>query len=140
MNPSKGLLRFFQINFVVAVFLVRFLLIRIPYRPTLGLTTVSQWLVVVLAIYFAACGLMSGRMFRSDRAMTPQAIQKFPPLRRWFIRHLLWLGSGELVCMCALVFRAISGPAWLFYLLLGLGLAMLLLWRPDTPPQPDAPS
>jgi hypothetical protein len=139
MSKPRLLLRFFQINFIVAVLLSAFVVRRFPYQKTVGAITLGQWFVVLFAIYSAIGGFLGQRIVNRVRNQPTRSSLFSSPLGRWGLGHLVRLSGAEAVCFSALALRIIGGPTWLVDGIFGFGLLLLLTWWPGISPAQTVP-
>src|SRR5882762_6723282 len=92
--------------------------------------TITQWLVIVSAIWTAVSGFTVQRRIVRPRPGSGRST----PFSRWRAGHMLRLWSAAMVGAWALVLHEIGGPAWLVDTLFTLGLLLLLTWRPGASP------
>lgn len=134
MGKSKLLLRFFQFTFIVAVLWGVFVVGHFPYDKTQGSLTFGQWLVVLFAVYSAVGGFWGQRLMVRSQKQPSRSAMLSTSLGRWWFGHLVRLSGAEAVCFSSLVLHMIGGPVWLVDVTFGIGMVLLLIWRPGAIP------
>ncbi|SRR5438132_298240 len=99
----------------------------------------SQLLVIVAAIWSAVSGFTGQRRIASAPTRSQRLSRGSMPFSRWRAGHLMRLWSATAVGTWALVLHEIGGPSWLVDTLFGIGLLLLLIWRPGASPAPTEP-
>ena len=94
-----------------------------------------QWAIALAGIYSAVFGFTSQRFFNKKR---PQSRPSGPGSAsyRWSIGHLMRLATACTVAIWGAVTAMFKGPLWMAYGFCGLGILLVLVWTPGTPP-PD---
>jgi len=133
MPKSQRQLRFVQVACIlVVVACIVIVYIRVhdnaPSPTTLG---IGQVVIILLAGWSAVSGFTMQRRLRRHKTSS----QKSTPFTRWRAGHVMRLWSATAVGMWALVLYNFHGPLWIADLLFGLGILLLLIWRPDTAPE-----
>jgi hypothetical protein len=98
-----------------------------------------QWVIVLAAAYCAVSGFTFQRFLNKERPQSGPGGTGSAPYRRWGIGHLIRLASACSVAMWGAVTPILKGPLWMAYGLCGLGMLLVLLWTPGTPPPEDLP-
>lgn len=94
-----------------------------------------QWVIVLAAVYCAVSGFtMQRKITKGPSRPRPTKIAS-TPFSRWRAGHLMRLASGCSVAMWGALIPIYKGPSWPAYALCGLGILLLLVWTPGTPPQ-----
>jgi hypothetical protein len=133
VSPTNKL-RIFQIICIVFVLLLLFPLIYFPGHPSRGAMNFSQWIAVLAAVYCAVTGFTMQRQFVRGRNRSSGQAPAVAPLRRWMGGNLIRLAYATAVCLWAYLLQIFGGPVWLVYALFGMGLVLLLIWRPGNCP------
>lgn len=94
-----------------------------------------QWALVLAATYCAVSGFTFQRFLNKERPRSRPSGTGSAPYRRWGIGHMIRLASACSVAMWGAVTPILKGPLWMAYVLCGLGILLLLVWTPGTPPQ-----
>lgn len=127
---SARKLRIFQLVCLVYMVPVLWVLHRLNHAAPRPLSVV-QVMMVFLAIYCAWSGFSFQRRI-GKRGRKPGG--RSTPFKAWLVGHMMRLANAVAVCLCALVLRMFGGPAWLAYCIFGLGVILLLIWRPGANP------
>jgi len=96
-----------------------------------------QWAIILAATYCAVSGFTSQRFFNKERPRSRGTGST--PYRRWSLGHLVRLATACSVALWGAVTPILKGPLWLAYTLCGVGIVLLLVWTPGTPPPEDVP-
>lgn len=132
MSTPTRHLRLMQVGCVLLV-LASIWLSRFGKHEGQGGNTTGHWFVVGLALWCAVSGFTMQRKLR--RAPRTQRLSNAStPLSRWKAGHLMRLGSATAVALWALVLSEFGGPSVFVNALFGIGLALLLVWRPGAIP------
>jgi hypothetical protein len=96
-------------------------------------TVTVQSVIVVAAIWSAVGGLSAQRKLqKAPRRVQPDG--KTTPFSRWRAGHLVRLCAASSVALWGLILSEFGGSLFIADLLFGLGLLLLLVWRPDEAP------
>lgn len=98
-----------------------------------------QWVIVLAATYCAVSGFTSQRFFNKERPRSRPGGTGSTPYRRWSIGHLIRLATACSVALWGAVTPILKGPLWMAYAFCGLGILLVLVWTPGTPPPEDLP-
>jgi hypothetical protein len=133
MLKSQRQLRFVQVTCIlVVVACIVIVYIRIhdnaPSPTTLGF---GQVIIILLALWSGVSGFMMQRRFQRRNTTS----QKSTSFTRWRAGHIMRLWSATAVGIWALVLYNFHGPLWIADLLFGVGILLLLIWRPDAAPE-----
>jgi len=134
MVSTTHKLRIYQIICIVFVLLSSIFYIHLPKHPNRGAMTFGQWIVVLAAIYCGVMGFtMQRKLVRGINRNSGQA-SATTPLRLRMSGNLIRLASATAVCMWEFLLQVFGGPAWLVDTLFGMGLVLLLIWKPGSCP------
>ncbi len=130
-------LRIAQIIFIVFVLsLFRFVQVLPAALGGEGMTP-AKWTILVASLYCAAAGL-----FMKKRLLHPpknrRAAARSTPAKRWMAANVVQLAYAVSVGLWGLVFHFEGGPDSVANSLIGLGLILLLVWRPGILPEHDS--
>jgi len=132
MKPERQL-RLFQI--ICTLFLVVcFFVSGLERRETQGAMTLTQWLIVLAAIYSAVSGFTLQRRILRVRNQSMRSTRRSTPFSRWKLGNILRLACPISAGLWALVLQLQGGPNWLVNVLFGIGMVLLLIWRPGAAP------
>jgi hypothetical protein len=92
-----------------------------------------QWAIVFAAAYCAVSGFRSQRFFNKERLRARRGGTGSASYR-WSIGHLMRLATACSVAMWGAVTPILKGPLWMAYGFCGLGILLVLVWNPGTPP------
>ena len=93
-----------------------------------------QWVIVLAATYCAVSGFTFQRFLNKERPRSRPSGTGSAPYRRWSIGHLMRLATACSVAMWGAVTPILKGPLWMAYAFCGLGIFLVLVWTPGTPP------
>jgi hypothetical protein len=98
-----------------------------------------QWSVVFAATYGAVSGFTFQRFLNRER---PRSRPSGPGSAsyRWSLGHLMRLATACSVALWGAVTPILKGPLWIAYGFCGVGIVLLLVWTPGTPPPEDVPN
>lgn len=96
-----------------------------------------QWAIVLAATYCAVSGFTFQRFLNKERPQSRPGGTGSAPYRRWSIGHLMRLATACSVAMWGAVTPILKGPLWMAYAFWGLGILLVLVWTPGTPPPED---
>jgi hypothetical protein len=137
MAKAERQLRFLQLACILFLALCIILIYFGVLRNGESSRTISltQGVVVLLALWSGVSGFTYQRKLLSGRAQ--RASTKSTPFTRWRTAHIFRLWSAMAVGVWGLLLNAIHGPLWIVGVLLGLGIILLLIWRPGVSPAPE---
>src|SRR5579884_41071 len=92
-----------------------------------------QLLIIFLALWSAVSGFTLQRRLL-NRGASFRRSQKSTPLTRWRAANLFRIWSGASVGLYGLLLRLLGGPMIESDVLFGVGLMLLLLWKPSAAP------
>jgi hypothetical protein len=95
-----------------------------------------QWAIVLAATYGAVSGFTFQRFLNKNRPRSRLGGAGSTPYRRWSVGHLMRLATACSVALWGAVTPILKGPLWMAYAFCGVGILLLLVWTPGTPP-PD---
>jgi hypothetical protein len=131
MKPERQL-RIFQ---GVCLFLALVVLLCLPLQSVQTGTrqfSVGNVLLAIFAVYMAWMGFFVQRLFnrlgKHGRRVTPT--------KAWMWGHVTRLAIALSVCMYAVLLHIDGAASWLVYCIFGLGVILLLIWRPGIAPVP----
>jgi len=133
MSKPERQLRFYQIACILLVVGCIFVS-RLAHYETQGSITFGQWLILLAAIWSAISGFTVQRRIVRIRNQSLQSARRSTPLSRWRVGNVIRIASAASVGLWALVLKNSGGPALLVNSLFGIGLVLLLIWRPGTIP------
>jgi hypothetical protein len=93
-----------------------------------------QWVIVLAAAYCAVSGFTFQRYINKEPSRSQRVRGDSTAFRRWSVGHLIRLASACSVAMWGAVIPIYKGPLWIAGALCGIGILLLLVWRPGTPP------
>jgi hypothetical protein len=138
MTKSERQLRFVQ--FACILFLATCILLvyvgalgNPQPSSTIGLT---QGILILLSLWSAISGFTVQRRLQHRHHGTST---KSTPFTRWRAGHLFRLWSAMAVGLWGLALYELRGPLWMDDALFGLGIVLLLIWRPGASPGTDNP-
>ena len=136
MTQSQKL-RIAQIVLIVFVlFLFRFIQV-VPAASGQSGMTPYKWMILIAAFYCAVAGFfVKKRMLGVPR--NPRIAARSTPAKRWMVANVVLLGYAVSVSLWGLVFHFQGGPDSLADTLIGLGLVLLLFWRPGAIPEQES--
>jgi hypothetical protein len=97
-----------------------------------------QGAIVLAATYGAVSGFTFQRFLNKER---PRSRPSGPGSAsyRWSLGHLMRLATACSVALWGAVTPILKGPLWMAYGFCGVGILLVLVWTPGTPPPEDLP-
>jgi hypothetical protein len=131
MIPERRL-RIYQIACLFCALSALQMIVRLPVRAGTQKSPAGEGLIVFLAIYSAWSGFYIQKIFKR----VGKQGRRLTPLHAWQWGNITKLASALSVCLWAFVLHLFGGLIWLVYPIFGLGVVLLLIWKPGmSPPQ-----
>lgn len=125
-------LRIIQICMIVYVLILFCFLHIFPVASGQSAMTPVKWIITFLALYCAFAGFsLQKRFLRMPANSRPDS--KSTPISRWKVGNILRLAFATSVSLYGLLLHFLGGPDSLAFALNGLGLVLLLWWKPGIP-------
>jgi len=133
MNTPERQLRIMQV--VCVLFLLASIRLGLKVQGTTHGSKAVQWVFIVLAL---VCALQEFTLQR--RIVSPRLTRKRParstPFTRWKRGNVARLAFATSVGLYGLCLSEFGGAAWQVDGLFGLGMILLLVWKPGAKPNP----
>jgi hypothetical protein len=131
MNTPERQLRMVQVGCILV--LLASIRLGLKVQGTTHGSKAVQWVFIVLALLCALQGFTLQR-----RIVSPRPTRKLPPrstpFTRWKAGNVARLAFATSVGLYGLCLSEFGGVAWQVDVLFGLGMVLLLLWKPGTSP------
>ena len=98
-----------------------------------------HWISILAALYSAVSGFTTQRWLANRPMRIQSAKRGSTPATRWTAGHLLRLVTAAAVAGWGDVLSSSGAPLWTAYAVYGLGIVLLLVWSPGTPPPEELP-
>jgi hypothetical protein len=139
MNGTRSPMNVRQLRIVQIICLVLavsacWLTARLGKSTNKGEFGLIQWVIVLAAAYCAVSGFTSQRFLNKERPRSRPSGTGSSPYRRWSSGHLMRLATACSVAMWGAVTAILKGPLWMAYAFCGVGILLVLVWNPGTPP------
>ena len=134
MKSPERMIRILRICFVVYVFLLIYLVIKLPARPQAPPNPVFGFIVTTLALIDVVLGFFAKDLLRWTIKRSPQSAPKPTPAKQWMSANIVSLALFVSCGLFGLVLHFVSARVIFVEVLFGVSLASLILWRPGTPP------
>ena len=138
MTATERVLRAMKLSFIVAGFLIIYVMLKIPAahlsrpaNPTLELV------IAAVALNNLVLGLVARRFFARFATNSSRSGAKSTPLSRWFSANVLSLALIESCLLFGFVLNRLGGSVRLVELLCGSAMIAFLFWSPGRPPAPE---
>jgi hypothetical protein len=137
LTATERVMRTMKLSFIVAGFLIIYVMLKIPAahlsrpaNPTLELV------IAAVAFINLVLGLLARRFF-ARFATTSRSGAKSTPLSQWFSANVLSLALIESCLLFGFVLNRLGGSVRLVELLCGSAMIAFLFWSPGRPPAPE---
>ena len=127
-------LRIIQIVCIVYLLCLFVVVRELPANSGLSAMTAFKWIILAAALFCAVDGFyMQKRLLRAPR--NPKLASKSTPAKRWMAANVARLAFAASVGLWGIVLHSLGGPDSLANSLIGLGLILLVIWRPGAVPE-----
>lgn len=133
MNPPQRSMNIIRLCIVVYGIFLIYLVFKLPVHPETLPTPTFELFVTSIALFDVVVGFYSRRVLRWIASRSPQRTPPPSPVRQWFAANILSLAFFISCMLFGLVLHFVGARPKLTYLLLGVGLASLIVWRPGIP-------
>ena len=134
MKSPERMIRILRICFVVYVFLLIYLVIKLPARPQAPPNPAFGLIVTILALIDVVLGFFAQDLLRWTVKRSPQSAPKPNPAKQWMSANIVSLALFVSCGLFGLVLHFVGAHVRFVEILFGVSLASLILWRPGTPP------
>lgn len=134
MNPAARVIQILRISFVVFGLFLVYIVVKIPAQPGTPPDPAIELAITALGLIEIVAGLFAPRVLQSLAKRAPQTAPKAAPLKQWFSANVISLACFDACMLFGLVLHFVGASPHLVVLLIGAGLAALILWRPGAPP------
>jgi hypothetical protein len=123
-----------RITFVVFGLLLVYIVVKIPAQPGPAPAPAFELAITALGLFEIVAGLFAPLVLRRLANRAPQTAPKAPPAKQWLSANIVTLACFDACMLFGLVLHFVGASPHLVVLLIGAGLAALILWRPGAPP------
>lgn len=134
MNPAARVIQIVRISFVVFGLLLAYIVVKIPAQPGPSPAPAFELAITALGLFEIVAGLFAPRVLQALAKRAPQTATKATPAKQWLSANLVPLACFDACMLFGLVLHFLGARPHLVVLLIGAGLAALILWRPTAPP------
>lgn len=131
-------LRVMQIVFVAYILLLFWILHLLPAAPGPHSMSPLAWTIVCIALLSGVFGFVLQswilRVPIRPAPTHPQSASKNSPLRRWFAGHVIRMSFSLAVSLYGVILHSTGAPDSAVFSLAGLGLILILFWKPGEIP------
>ena len=134
MNPAERVIRIMRISFVVFGLLLVYIVIKLPAQPQVPPDPAFELAITALGLVEIVAGFFAPRFLLALAKRAPQTAAKATPAKQWLSANIVSLACFDACMLFGLVLHFVGAHPRFVELLVGAGLAALILWRPGTPP------
>lgn len=131
-------LRIMQIVFVAYILLLFWILHMLPTAPAPHSMSPFAWSIVCVALLSGVLGfVLQSWILRVPIRPAPtssQSASRNSPIRRWFAGHVIRMSFSLAVSLYGVILHSTGAPNSAVFSLVGLGLILILLWKPGEIP------
>jgi hypothetical protein len=126
-------LRMCQIACIALVLFCLLMVFQIPTSSGRNSSPAMQWIAIAGALSCAVEGFnMQKKILRGPR--NRRVGSKSTPVSRWMVGNVLRIAFAVSVSLWGFLSHIYGSPGWLAVSLIGVGLILLLIWRPGSCP------